>query len=174
MVPAAVGAGSLQVAGQGCLCGGPGTCKRSGNRKKVISGSQPRCWLDLAPLSTRTALLTSPLGDLGSSRELVEPPWLVMRASPGGPAADSRVWLKRGGRAQRIEVHRSASLPVARLPCWCLRRGRTCRAWARRPVAAPRPRAQGQHMLLRGARWWIHRRGERNPHWSCVRVASKV
>jgi len=47
MAPAAVGAGLLQIAGQGRLCGGQSTCKRSGNREKVISGSQPRCWLDL-------------------------------------------------------------------------------------------------------------------------------
>ena len=130
---------------------------RSGNRKKMISGPQPRCWLDLTPLSARTALRTSPPGDPGGSTELVEPPWLVMRTSPGEPAAGSELWLKRGGRAKRLEVRRHASSPVARLPCWCLRRGRACRAWARRPGAAPRPRAQGQHRLLWGGRWWIHK-----------------
>ena len=41
------------------------------------------------------------------------------------------------------------SAPAARLPCWCLRRGRACRAWARRSGAAPRRGAQG----TKGTTW---------------------
>ena len=63
----------------------------------MIYGPQPRFWLDLVPLSTRTALRTSPLGDLGGSTELVEPLWLVMRASPGDPQPTLKCGLNAVG-----------------------------------------------------------------------------
>ena len=63
----------------------------------MISGPQPLCWLNLMPLSTRTALRNNPLGDLGGSTELVEPPCLVMRASPGDPQPTLKCGLSAVG-----------------------------------------------------------------------------
>jgi hypothetical protein len=140
------------------------TCKRRENREKIISGPQPRYWLDLAPLAQRAQRFgQTPWATSAAARSWRSPPWLVMRASSGGPAADTKLLLKCGGRAKRLEVRRHAPSPVARLPCWCLRRGRACRAWARRLGAASRPRAQGQHRLFVGDLVVdTHRQGERN------------
>jgi hypothetical protein len=52
-------------------------------------------------------------------------------------------WFERGGAQSGWKC------ASARLPCWCLRRGRACRAWARRSGAAPRLGAQGS----KGTTW---------------------
>ena len=98
-----------------------------------------RCWLDLAPLSPRTALRTNPLSDLDGSTELAEPPLVGMMRLP----RTMRHRLERDARAKRFEVRRNTPSPVARLPCWFLRRGRACRAWVRRSGPTPLPGAHG-------------------------------
>ena len=129
----------------------------------MISGPQPRCWLDLAPLSTRTALRTNPLGDLGGSTELAEPPLV-------GNARIPRRTRSRHLCVARTRWARKAvgSAPACPLPCRTL------------TLLVPSPRArlpglgeetwsrtatwsQGQHRLLLGDQVVdTHRQGERN------------
>ena len=106
-----------------------------------------RCWLDLAPLSPRTALQTNPLSDLDGSTELAEPPLVGMMRLP----RTMRRRLERDARAKRLEVRRNTPSPVARLPCWFLRRGRACRAWVRRSGPTPLPGAHGHDVE---DLWW--------------------
>ena len=88
---------------------------------------------------------------------------MAMRASPGGPTADTKTVIGMRWARKAAGEHRHAPSPVTRFPCWCLRRGRAYRAWARRPGAAPRPRAHEQHGLFMGGQVVdTHRRGKRN------------
>jgi len=100
---------------------------------------QPRFWLDLAPLSTRTALRTTPLGDFDVSMELAEPPLVGITRLP--PATRSRLESVNGARWTRnaVGVHRHAPFPVVRIPCWCLRRGRACQTWVAALLPPPLP-----------------------------------
>ena len=114
-----------------------------------------------------TTILAGPGAPLNMRSASDEPPGRPRRqhgvgeAPPGRHQAPPRTtrgrphtaWLERGWRAKRLEVHRHAPSPAARLPCWCLRRGRACRAWARRPGAAPRPGDHRGHTLFMGT-WW--------------------
>ena len=107
------GAGSFQVTGKGHLREGSkhlGSCKHN---EKGYHLPKVRCWLDLAPPSPRRALRTNPLGDLGGSTELAEPPLVGMMRLP----RTMRHRLERDARAKRLEVRRNTPSPVARLPC---------------------------------------------------------
>ena len=60
----------------------PGPLVETGARVRHFRGCnhlpKARRWLDLAPLSPRTALRTNPLSDLDGSMELAEPPLVGM------------------------------------------------------------------------------------------------
>ena len=73
---------SLQVTGKGHLRGGSKHLSSCKHNEKGYHLPKARCWLDLAPLSPRTALQTNPLSDLGGSTELAEPPLVGMMRLP--------------------------------------------------------------------------------------------
>ena len=125
-----------------------------------------RCWLDLAPLSPRTALWTSPLSDPDGGTELAEPPRVGMVRLPRMIRHRLEILNGTDARLKRLEVHRHTPSPVARLPCWFLRRGRACRAWLRRSGSAPLPGAHGHDV---GTWWWNAPSGRAQP-----RAASKI
>ena len=112
MVPAAVGGRLAPGRRAGSPLWGPSTCSWRKNFEKIRSCAQTRCWLHLAPLSTRTALRTNPLGDLGGSTELAEPPLVGNARIPR--RTRSRHYTVIGMRWARKAV---GSAPACPLPC---------------------------------------------------------
>ena len=116
-----------------------------------------RCWLDLAPLSPRTALRTNPLSDLDGSTELAEPPLAGMKRLPR--TIRRRLETVNGARCALKAV---GSAPAYPLPCRTL------------TLLVPSPRVRlsgmGEEIWTHAATWcsWprpgggTHRRGERN------------
>ena len=82
MASASLGACSLQVTGKGHLRGGSKHLSSCKHNEKGYHLPKARCWLDLAPLSPRTALQTNPLSDLDGNTELAEPPLAGMMRLP--------------------------------------------------------------------------------------------
>ena len=99
-----------------------------------------RCWLDLAPLSPRTALRTNPLSDLDGSTELAEPPLVGMMRLPR--TIRHRLETMNGTRCALKAV---GSAPAYPIPCRTL------------TLLVPSPRARlpgmGEEIWTHAATW---------------------
>ena len=99
-----------------------------------------RCWLDLAPLSPRTALRTNPLSDLGGSMKLAPPPLVGMMRLPR--TIRHRLEILNGTRCARKAA---GGVPAYPPPCRTL------------TLLVPSPRARlpgmGEEIRIRAATW---------------------
>ena len=102
----------LQVTGKGHQRGGPKHLSSCKHNEKGYHLPKARFWLDLAPLSPRTALQTNPLSDLDGSTELAEPPLVGMMRLPR--TIRHRLETVNGTRCARKAV---GSAPACPIPC---------------------------------------------------------